>query len=81
MLLGDYLILGLVALAHSAFTLEDPRERRQAFHVLVGTILGTAPFVVLGIVFPSLFNNDDYVFYGIAPMILIPITFAYALAH
>ncbi|HYR46695.1 MAG TPA: SpoIIE family protein phosphatase [Thermoanaerobaculia bacterium] len=80
-LLGDYLVLGLVALAHSAFTLEDPRERRQAFHVLVGTILGTAPFVVLGIVFPSLFNNDDYVFYGIAPMILIPITFAYAIVR
>ena len=46
-LLGDYLVLGLVALAHSAFTLEDPRERRQAFHVFVGTILGTTPFVLL----------------------------------
>src|SRR5439155_13549685 len=39
-LLGDYLILGILALAHSAFTLEDPDERRQALHVLVGTILG-----------------------------------------
>ena len=80
-LLGDYLILGLAALAHSAFTLEDPRERRQAFHVLVGTILGTAPFVLLGIVLPSLFHNDDYVFYGIVPMILIPLTFAYAIVR
>ena len=42
-------------LTHSAFTLRDPAERRQAFHVLVGTILGTAPFVLLGIVLPSLF--------------------------
>src|SRR5262249_58273001 len=49
-LLGDYLILGLAALAHSAFTLREPSERRQAFHVLVGTILGTTPFVLLGIV-------------------------------
>ncbi len=80
-LLGDYMILGLAALAHSAFTLEDPRERRQAFHVLVGTILGTAPFVLLGIVLPSLFHNDDYVFYGIVPMILIPLTFAYAIVR
>jgi serine phosphatase RsbU (regulator of sigma subunit) len=80
-LLGDYLVLGILALAHSAFTLEDPGERRQAFHVLVGTILGTTPFVLLGVVLPSLFNNDDYVFYGIVPMILIPLTFAYAIVR
>ena len=80
-LLGDYLILGLLALAHSAFTLQEPAERRQAFHVLVGTIFGTTPFVLLAIVLPSLFNNDDYVFYGIVPMILIPLTFAYAIVR
>jgi serine phosphatase RsbU (regulator of sigma subunit) len=80
-LLGDYLLLGLFALAHSAFTLEDARERRQAFHVLVGTILGTGPFVVFGIIFPSAFNVDEYVFYGIVPMILIPLTFAYAIVR
>jgi len=80
-LLGDYLVLGILSLAHSAFTLEDPGERRQAFHVLVGTILGTTPFVLLGVVFPSLFNNDNYVFYGIVPMILIPLTFAYAIVR
>ncbi|HEY7863266.1 MAG TPA: hypothetical protein VIE39_06390, partial [Thermoanaerobaculia bacterium] len=80
-LLGDYLVLGLIALAHSAFRLEDPRERRQAFHVFVGTILGTLPFVVLGIVLPSAFQIDDYVFWGIVPMILIPLTFAYAIVR
>jgi len=80
-LLGDYLVLGLAALAHSAFTLEDPRERRQAFHVFVGTIAGTVPFVVFFIVLPSAFNNDEYPFYGILPMILIPLTFAYAIVR
>ena len=80
-LLGDYLVLGLVALAHSAFTLPDAGERRQAFHVFVGTILGTAPFVLLGIVLPSAFQIDDYVFWGIVPMILIPLTFAYAIVR
>jgi serine phosphatase RsbU (regulator of sigma subunit) len=80
-LLGDYLVLGLFALAHSAFTLEDPRERRQAFHVFVGTIVGTAPFVLFFIVLPSLFQNDEYAFYGIIPMILIPLTFAYAIVR
>jgi serine phosphatase RsbU (regulator of sigma subunit) len=80
-LLGDYLVLGLVALAHSAFTLDDARERRQAFHVFVGTILGTGPFLLLGIVLPSAFNIDDFVFYGVVPMILIPLTFAYAIVR
>jgi serine phosphatase RsbU (regulator of sigma subunit) len=80
-LLGDYLVLGLAALAHSAFTLEDSRERRQAFHVFVGTILGTGPFLLLGIVLPSAFAIDDFVFYGIVPMILIPLTFAYAIVR
>jgi serine phosphatase RsbU (regulator of sigma subunit) len=80
-LLGDYLVLGLIALAHSGLTLEDPRERRQASHVFVGTILGTTPFLVLYILLPALFNNDDYVFYGILPMILIPLTFAYAIVR
>ncbi len=80
-LLGDYLVLGLAALAHSAFTLEDPRERRQAFHVFVGTILGTVPFVLFFIVLPSAFGIDEYAFYGIIPMILIPATFAYAIVR
>ncbi|MEP6994692.1 MAG: SpoIIE family protein phosphatase [Acidobacteriota bacterium] len=80
-LLGIYLVLGLVALAHSAFTLEDPRERRQAFHVFIGTILGTVPFILFFIVLPSAINNDDYAFYGIIPMILIPLTFAYAIVR
>jgi serine phosphatase RsbU (regulator of sigma subunit) len=80
-LLGDYIVLGLVALAHSAFTLEDPRERRQAFHVFVGTIVGTVPFVLFFIVLPSAFNIDEYAFYGIIPMILIPLTFAYAIVR
>jgi serine phosphatase RsbU (regulator of sigma subunit) len=80
-LLGDYLVLGLVALAHSGLTLQDPRERRQASHVFVGTILGTTPFLVLNILLPSLFGNEDYVFYGIVPMILIPLTFAYAIVR
>jgi serine phosphatase RsbU (regulator of sigma subunit) len=80
-LLGDYLVLGLMALAHSAFTLPDARERRQAFHVFIGTIVGIAPFVLFGIVLPSAFNIEDYVFYGIVPMIFIPLTFAYAIVR
>jgi serine phosphatase RsbU (regulator of sigma subunit) len=80
-LLGDYLVLGLAALAHSAFTLENPRERRQVREVFLGTIAGTVPFVVFGIIFPTAFRNEALVFSGIAPMILIPLTFAYAIVR
>jgi serine phosphatase RsbU (regulator of sigma subunit) len=80
-LLGDYLVLGLAALAHSAFILPDPRERRQVMQVFAGTILGTLPLLVFGIIFPSAFHNDAYVFWGIAPMIFIPLTFAYAIVR
>ncbi|HET7453543.1 MAG TPA: SpoIIE family protein phosphatase [Thermoanaerobaculia bacterium] len=80
-LLGDYLVLGLIALAHSAFTLDNSSERRQVMQVFFGTILGTAPFVVFGIIFPTVLHNDAYVFWGIAPMILIPLTFAYAIVR
>ena len=80
-LLGDYLVLGLIALAHSAFTVENRIERRQVTQVFFGTILGIAPFVVFGIIFPTAFHNDAYVFWGIAPMIMIPLTFAYAIVR
>jgi serine phosphatase RsbU (regulator of sigma subunit) len=80
-LLGDYLVLGLLALAHSAYRLEDPLKRRQVFQVFVGTILGTVPFLVFSIILPSVFNNDAYVFYGIVPMVLIPLTFGYAIVR
>ncbi len=80
-LLGDYLVLGLIALAHSAFTLANSVERRQVTQVFFGTILGTGPFVVFGVIFPTVFHNDAYVFWGVAPMILIPLTFAYAIVR
>jgi serine phosphatase RsbU (regulator of sigma subunit) len=83
-LLGDYLVLGLVALAHSAFTLEEPRERRQAFHVFVGTIVGTIPFVLFFIVLPSAFGIDEYASYAIVRFqmlnvrVIVRRTFLYA---
>ena len=53
----------------------------MGWSVNIGTIAGTAPFLLLGIVLPSAFGIDDFVFYGIVPMILIPLTFAYAIVR
>ena len=81
-LLGDYLILGL-ALAgalrlHASRRARTPAgvprlRRHDSRHAAV--------LFLLGIVLPSAFNTDEYVFYGIVPMILIPLTFAYAIVR
>ncbi len=80
-LLADYLILGLLALAHSWWTNEDQATRRPILVLLLGTICGTVPFVLFAVYFPSLFRNESYLAWGIVPMALIPLTFAYAIVR
>jgi sigma-B regulation protein RsbU (phosphoserine phosphatase) len=38
-----------------------------------------APFIVLAVGFPTLFKTERFLFYGVVPLILVPITFAYAI--
>ncbi len=78
-LLADYLILGLLALAHSWWTNQDPATRRPILVLLVGTVAGIVPFVLFAVYFPSLFRNERYLAWGVVPMAIIPITFAYAI--
>ena len=80
-LLADYLILGLLALAHSFWTDPDPKARRPILVLLVGTIAGIVPFVVFAVFFPSLFRDERYLAWGVVPMAVIPITFAYAIVR
>lgn len=80
-LLGNYLVLGLLALAHSWLRVTDARKRRQLLPVLVGATLGTIPFVLFSIVLPSLTENDEFVMFGTIPLILIPLTFGYAIVR
>jgi serine phosphatase RsbU (regulator of sigma subunit) len=80
-LMGDYLVLGLLALLASMLRAKDGRERRQTATVFVGTLLGITPFLVLGIAFPSLFRTDRYLLVGVVPLILVPLTFAYAIVR
>lgn len=79
-LMADYFVLGLLALLASLLRAQDGRERRQIATVFSGTVLGIAPFLVFGVVFSSL-GTDQYLFWGIVPLILVPLTFAYAIVR
>lgn len=80
-LMGDYLVLGLLALLGSMLQAREGRERRQIATVFIGTVLGVTPFLVLGVVFPSLFQNDRYLLPGVVPLVLVPLTFGYAIVR
>jgi len=74
-----YMALGLGALGLSAAYLPDRQQRRGAGLVFLGTLFGVAPFVVLAVGFPSFLHTEKFLFYGVVPLILVPITFAYAI--
>ncbi|HUK12530.1 MAG TPA: SpoIIE family protein phosphatase [Thermoanaerobaculaceae bacterium] len=80
-LMGDYLVLGLLALLGSMLQAEEGRERRQIATVFIGTVVGVTPFLLLGVVFPSLLRTDRYLFWGVVPLALVPLTFAYAIVR
>ncbi len=47
--------------------------------VFVGTLFGVVPFILLAVAFPSFLATERFVFYGVVPLVLVPITFAYAI--
>ena len=80
-LMAVYMVLGLAALATNARVLADPRQRRGAGLVLVGSVFGVLPFLVLAVAFPSFLHTERFIFYGIVPLVLVPATFAYAIVR
>ncbi len=74
-----YMVLGLGALGLSALYLPDSHQRRGAGLVFLGTLFGVAPFILLAVAFPSFLHTERFLFYGVVPLILVPITFAYAI--
>ncbi len=74
-----YMVLGLGALAVSARWLPDPQQRRGASLVFVGTLFGVVPFLLLAVAFPSFLHTERFLYYGVFPLVLVPITFAYAI--
>lgn len=79
--LALYMVLGLGVLAHSAYRLTDPREQRGAGLVFAGALFGLVPFLLLVVAFPSLLHTDRFLYLGIAPLALVPLTFAYAIVR
>jgi serine phosphatase RsbU (regulator of sigma subunit) len=80
-LMGDYLVLGLLALLGSLLRAKEGRERRQIATVFVGTVVGVTPFLVFAVVLPSLLRTDRFLFWGEVPLALVPLTFAYAIVR
>lgn len=79
--LALFVLLGLAALAATARRLPDSRERRGAQLVFAGSVLGLLPFLVLAVGFPSFLHTEQFVFWGVIPLALVPLTFAYAIVR
>jgi serine phosphatase RsbU (regulator of sigma subunit) len=79
--LALYILLGLAALAYNAYRLDDPRQKRGAGLVLLGAVFGLIPFLITAVAFPSFLHTEKFLFYGVAPLILVPLTFAFAIAR
>lgn len=80
-LLALYIVAGLVALAANARHLAEARERRGAVLVLAGSLFGLVPFLGSSLVFSASLHSTAFFFGGIMPLVLVPITFAYAVVR
>ena len=75
------MLLGMQALTYSARHTPDPRERRGVLWVLTGSLFGLLPFLVLTVAFPSFLHTERFLHFGVVPLILVPLTFAYAIVR
>ena len=76
-----YMVLGLGALYISSRHLPDVQQRRGPGLVFVGSLFGVVPFLLFSVAFPSFLDTERFLFYGVAPLVLVPITFAYAIVR
>jgi serine phosphatase RsbU (regulator of sigma subunit) len=79
--LAIYMLLGLTVLALNARRLKNPLQRRGALIVLAGSLFGLLPFLVIAVAFSSHLHTERFLIYGVGPLILVPITFAYAIVR
>lgn len=79
--LVGYMMLGLGALFLASRHLPEVQLRRGAGLVFVGTLFGIVPLFVLAVAFPSFLHTERFLFYGVVPLVLVPITFAYAIVR
>ena len=57
---------------------EDTPEQHQQ---KTGTPTMGGLFILLAVAFPSFLDTERFIFYGVVPLILVPITFAYAIVR
>ncbi len=80
-LLAIFLLLGFAALLANSRRLNSPRERRGVALVLAGSFFGLAPFVASSLVLTAGQQSERFFFLGVMPLLLVPITFAYAIVR
>jgi len=74
-----YLVLGLGFLAANSRRLPTQRERRGAFLVLFGSLVGLVPLLIILVAFPSFLHSDLFILWGTIPLLVFPLTFAIAI--
>ncbi len=79
--LAIYMLVGLTVLALNARRVHDPRARRGVALVLFGVTFGLLPFLVVAVAFPSFLHTEKFLFLGVGPLILVPLTFTYAIVR
>ena len=79
--LGAYMLLGLVALAWNARRLSDRRQRRGLALVMFGSLFGLGPFLALAVARPGWLHAEPHAFLILAPLALVPATFAFAIVR
>ena len=77
--LAAYIITGLGVLAVKTWRLGKARERRGAALVLFGSVFGLLPFLFTAVFRPEALHSDRLLLFSLAPLILVPLTFAVAI--
>ncbi|MEM8962118.1 MAG: SpoIIE family protein phosphatase [Acidobacteriota bacterium] len=76
-----YIALGLLALVANARELAAAKERQGMALVLMGSLFGLLPFLVSILLFTGDASGRRLFTFGVIPLTLVPLTFAYAIVR
>lgn len=80
-ILAGAVVIGLGLLAYNSRTLANVSERRGAATVFAGVLFGMVPFLVSAMADPSSLYTRRFLFFGFGPLLLVPLTFAWAIVR
>ncbi|MGC8917211.1 MAG: SpoIIE family protein phosphatase [Thermoanaerobaculum sp.] len=80
-LMGDYLVLGLLALLRSLVRAEDPRQKQQMRAVFAGTVVGVVPFLLFAVLIPTVSASETSLALAVLFLVALPLAFAYAIVR